>query len=650
MFAWDNKYRFIFSNLGASDKVGVNDVGIGVFKKKPYIGLTKEILQNSTDAPNRELPDGTPVKVRFELVYIDRDDIPDVEHLNSVIHKCYEYYPNGDDGVKLKAIQDAADKYLGQSGKVPVLKISDYNTTGLCGVLTEKGSKWSGLVRERSATNKTGGSSGSFGVGKFAPFTFSSLRTVFYSTKTVDNEIAFQGKALLTSFKEDGVLKNNIGLFADTVSENYDAVLSSDQIAPVFRREEVGTDIFVLGFEKDTDWMEQSAISVIEYFFYSIYKGNLEVTVAEGDKVITITQSNLGEKIAFFEKYCAEYMKDDVTFQYTAPIYWKLLGGTHKVIKERFKYDGKDMGEYELYLLTGDDVAEKKVLEMREAGMKIREDSAFRIPMNFTGIFIATGVGAISLQPEDNISSFLRKCENQAHDDWAADEYREKKEMAKGIINKIHAIILEAVKKEMPDFGKDSVDAFGLSEFLQTDESDDNKQEEQAFADFRPLSFEIQSVKTGKHRRQADISMKKNGGVKHKEKEKEQKEKKEREKKENEKKKKTNNKQGNGTGKVSEVFISNVKTPFDNTSEEYKVSFTSDESASALMLSIKIGSDDDNLAHAEISKATVAGKNCPIKNGMIDIGAVSKGERKTIVIKLSEGGRKTLEVRAYAES
>ena len=650
MFAWDDKYRLIFSDLGASDKVGVNDVGIGVFKKKPYIGLTKEILQNSTDAPNRNLPEGTPVRVCFELIYIDRDDIPDVERLNSVIHKCYEYYPNGDDGVKLKAIQDAADKYLGQSGKVPVLKISDFNTTGLCGVQTEKGSKWSGLVRERSATNKTGGSSGSFGVGKFAPFTFSSLRTVFYSTKTVDNEIAFQGKALLTSFKEDGVLKNNIGLFADTTSENYDAVLSGDQIAPVFRREEVGTDIFVLGFEKDADWMEQSAISVIEYFFYSIYKGNLEVTVAEGDKVITITQSNLGEKIAFFEKYCTEYMKDDVTFQYTAPIYWKLLCGTHKVIKERFKYDGKDMGEYELYLLTGDDVAEKKVLEMREAGMKIREDSAFRIPVNFTGIFIATGVGAISLQPEDNISSFLRKCENQAHDDWAADEYREKKEMAKGIINKIHAIILEAVKKEMPDFGKDSVDAFGLSEFLQTDESDDNKQEEQAFADFRPLSFEIQSVKTGKHRRQADISMKKNGGVKQKDKEKEQKEKKEREKKENDKKKKTNNKQGNGTGKVSEVFISNVKTPFDNTSEEYKVSFTSDESASALMLSIKIGSDDDNLAHAEISKATDAGKNCPIKNGMIDIGAVSEGERKTIVIKLSEGGRKTLEVRAYAES
>ena len=648
MFTWKEKYRFIFSDLGASDKVGVNDVGIGVFKKKPYIGLTKEILQNSTDAPDRTLPEGTPVRVRFELIYIDRDDIPDVEKLNSVIHKCYEYYPNGDDGVKLKTIQDAADRYLAQPGKVPVLKISDYNTTGLCGVLTEKGSKWSGLVRERSATNKTGGSSGSFGVGKFAPFTFSTFRTVFYSTKTVDNESAFQGKALLTTFKEEGILKNNIGLFADTTSENYDAVLNLDDIAPVFCRNEVGTDIFVLGFEKDPDWMEQTAISVIEYFFYSIFKGNLEVTVAEGDKAITITQGNLGEMITFFEKYCAEHMKDDVTFQYTAPIYWKLLCGPHKVIKEHFRYDGKDMGEYELYLFTGDDVTEKKVIEMREAGMKIREDSAFRIPMNFTGIFIATGADSESLEPEDNISSFLRKCENQAHDDWAADEYREEKKKAKGIINKIHAIILEAVKKEMPDFGKDSVDAFGLSEFLQTDEADDDKQEEQAFADFHPLSFEIKSVKTGKHRRQADISMKKNGGSKHKKPEERKPPKKENDTQES--KKTRNNKHGNGTGKALEVFISKVKTPFDSATGEYQVSFTADEASEDLMLGIKIGSDDDILERAEITTATVEGKKAPIKNGMIAIGTVAKGERKTLIIKLSEVGRKTLEVRAYAKS
>lgn len=61
----------------------------------------------------------------------------------------------------------------------------------------------------------------------------------------------------------------------------------------------------------------------------------------------------------------------------------------------------------------------------------------------------------------------------------------------------------------MPDFGDESVDAFGLSEFLPNEEADDDQKEEKAFSDFRPLTFEIQSVKTGRKRRQADISMKK---------------------------------------------------------------------------------------------------------------------------------------------
>ena len=336
-------------------------------------------------------------------------------------------------------------------------------------------------------------------------------------------------------------------------------------------------------------------------------------------------------------------MKDDVTFQFTAPLYWKLLNSHHKVIKEQFTYNGKKMGNYELYLLTGDDITEKKVLEMRQAGMKIREDCNFRVPINFTGIFIATGEGAVSDQPKDNIRSYLRKCENQAHDDWAADEYREDKDNAKGIINKIHSIILDAVKNEMPDFGKDSVDAFGLSEFLPNEESDDDKKEEKAFSDFRPLSFEIQSVKTGKHRRQADISMKKNGGAKRKKKE-------DKKEKDDDNKKQRNNKHGTGTGKAAEVFISKVKTPYDSTAGDYKVTFISDEATEGLMLGIKIGSDDDNMASAEISKATLDGKTLRIKNGMVEVGNVAKGEKKTLRVKLTEAGRKTLEVRAYAES
>lgn len=79
------------------------------------------------------------------------------------------------------------------------------------------------------------------------------------------------------------------------------------------------------------------------------------------------------------------------------------------------------------------------------------------------------------------------------------------------------------------------------------------------------------------------------------------------------------------------------------------MSFVSDETVEDLMLGIKIGSDDDNLSRAEIESATLNGNVLVIKSGMIEIGAVSKGEKKILRIKLLEAGRKTLEVRAYAK-
>ena len=645
MFNWDEKYQWVFSDLGAADMVGVNEAGIGIFKRQPYKGLAKEILQNVTDAKDERLGDDIPARAKFELIYVDRDEIPGYKRLDDVIHKCYEFYPNGDDGEKLRRYKEASERYLQNPGKVPVLKISDENTKGLLGVHEEKDSNWTGLVRERSATNKSNGASGSFGVGKFAPYNFSELRTVLYSTKTRDGEIAFQGKSILTTFKEKGIKKHNIGLFANINSSNYDAVFDINDIAPVFRREKVGTDIYVIGFEKsdDEDWVDQAAISVIEYFFYSIYKGFLEIEICDGDKKVEINKANLDKRIKYYDDFCKENMGDDTTFNFTAPSYWQVINNDKcKYSKEMFRFDGKDMGSYELYLLAGDEVTDKKVLEMREAGMKIREDTSFRVQMNFNAIFIATGEGASSLAPDDNISSFLRKCENQAHDDWAADEYKEKKEKARGIINRVHAIILEAVKNEMPDYGDEAVDAFGLSEYLPNQEEDDDPKEEKAFKDFTPLSFEIQSVKSGKRRRNADISMKKNAGAKSRKK-RENKEEQER------KHKKTDNKKGNGLNKASEVSIKNIKTPFDSVSRNYTVSFIPEETAENVMLEIKLGSDDDNMTRAEISSASINGKTLSIKNGMIEVGEVTKDEKIIVKVLLADSSRKTMEVRAYAE-
>lgn len=113
--------------------------------------------------------------------------------------------------------------------------------------------------------------------------------------------------------------------------------------------------------------------------------------------------------------------------------------------------------------------------------------------------------------------------------------------------------------------------------------------------------------------------------------------------------KKPDNHRGTGLNKVSEVYISNIKTPYDTERGEYQVSFVSDEAVDNLMIAAKISSDDNNLAKAEISKATRNGKALTIKNGMVELGAVNEGDKIILRMKIAERVRKTLEVRGYAK-
>lgn len=646
MYQWSDQYQWYFSKAGIGDSVGINDTGIGMFKRQPYKGLIKEVLQNAIDAKDPNLINQEPVKVEFKLVYVDVLEIPGYEKLRDVIHRCHQYYPNADDGEKLEILDKAAEKYLEFPAIVPVLKISDYNTTGLTGVHAKKGTNWTGLVRERGATNKSNAASGANGVGKFAPFNFSSLRTVLYNTQTIDGETAFQGKTILTTFEdENGQIMQNVGLFAEKNGDSFDPIFDEKVLPDVFQRTENGTDVFVLGFKKDDDWIEQSVLSVLENFFYAIYKGNLEVEIS-GEKVSKkINKNNLADLIAEYNAYYQNSVKEDEDkFEFTAPMYWEALNNPkHQVIKKPFIYKRKNMGDYELYLLTGSELNEKRALEMRQAGMKIKEDLGFRIPLNFIAIFIATGEGAESERPEDNISSFLRKCEPQAHDDWAADVYEQEKDDARKVIKQIHTIILDAVREKLPKISDEEIDAFGLNKFLPNIENDAGEYEEQAFSDYKPLSVDL-VVKKGKVKRVPDISMKKkNGGSKTKRKRKEptipQKE-------------PTNPNPNNQQhkSKVVGVVLDQVKTPYDARQKRYCICFQPKEKCKNLHVTIRFGNDDDaKKASAEIAGALMDQQELEVKDDVITVGACNKNEKKILTVSLKEKRRRALEVLAYDE-
>ena len=90
---------------------------------------------------------------------------------------------------------------LGQP-KIPVLQVADYNTTGLIGPCINGKPYFALLKAPRQSVHARDHSIGTFGIGKFAPFVVSRLRTVFFSTIWADEHDwhhYVQAKAVLMS-------------------------------------------------------------------------------------------------------------------------------------------------------------------------------------------------------------------------------------------------------------------------------------------------------------------------------------------------------------------------------------------------------------------------------------------------------------------
>lgn len=176
-------------NYGGEER-GLNNAGIETFSGRKIESLAREIIQNSLDARKDYK---RPVKVSFDLIQTRNSDIPQISEYKTIFSRCYDYWEKNE---KAKAFFTTALKML-QQEQIPVLKISDYNTTGLTGAQLDRGGHFHSLIKSVGVSNKQGGKGGSFGIGKNAPFATSAFRTVYYSTYDIDQVTAVQGVAKL---------------------------------------------------------------------------------------------------------------------------------------------------------------------------------------------------------------------------------------------------------------------------------------------------------------------------------------------------------------------------------------------------------------------------------------------------------------------
>ena len=142
------------------------------------------------------------------------------------------------------------------------------------GTLGLIGRSWDALVFQEGSVQKSGAApGGSNGVGKNAVLNVSDLRTVFYSTRYIQRREGrvekLQGKATLMDHpnpQDKSESLQHVGFYSMPHGE---PVLTT-QIPDFFRLDDVGTGVFIMGFNpRSNDWTREVTAAVIENFFHA---------------------------------------------------------------------------------------------------------------------------------------------------------------------------------------------------------------------------------------------------------------------------------------------------------------------------------------------------------------------------------------------
>ncbi|HVV72601.1 MAG TPA: hypothetical protein VHI52_14065, partial [Verrucomicrobiae bacterium] len=101
----------------------------------------RELGQNSLDA--RQDPK-KPVVLEFELLEMSRESIPDIDYLQDTFVRCARFWSHAKKSVEFFK---NAEK-LAKAKQITVLRVGDYNTTGVRGSDKDKEKNWYNLQRQ----------------------------------------------------------------------------------------------------------------------------------------------------------------------------------------------------------------------------------------------------------------------------------------------------------------------------------------------------------------------------------------------------------------------------------------------------------------------------------------------------------------------
>ena len=265
--------------LESGSAVGWEDSSSKHFRDTPINNLGREIIQNSLDAADPEMDF---VKVSFKLDKVPVNEIPGIEKLKELLNNGIRD-KNLYVAPKYYASMDRAKKLLKQP-TINIMIISEIGTIGMEGPCTPKFPFYKYMKSD--GTGQKGNindAKGSHGLGKGAAVVCSNLNTIFCSTrfeKENQQQSLCMGRALFSSFLVD--VNDEAGpSFSGKCywGNNFNPIEITSELPDWLQRSGVGTNVIILGFNGDSDWITQLISSTCQTYFTAIKRGLLEVKI-----------------------------------------------------------------------------------------------------------------------------------------------------------------------------------------------------------------------------------------------------------------------------------------------------------------------------------------------------------------------------------
>ncbi len=449
--------KWFFPSRGFGATEGFSNPGLEMFKGEPIRAMAREVCQNSLDAKKSN---NEPLRVEFERLSVRTADFPGIIEMQKTLIKCQEFWGNQGDEKTKQFVKSALDTI--SENKLSVLRISDYNTTGLKGAFENNNiTPWKSLVQGDAFSVKSNDTAaGSFGIGKAAPFVVSKLQTVFYRTFDETGVKAAQGVTHLVSFEDTDVkfgedpIRRSTGYYGE--GERNNALSAIPQLDIINVRTEHGTDLFIPGFNstlgKSNNWKDEIIVEILNNFLYSICSGMMEVMV---DNILISKNTILGHINRLMPKTKHAYS------------FYEAITSDECVCEEKQFHK---MGTLKLRVLYSHD-SNKKVLVVRNSGMKITD-----IPRLPKGIPF---VGFLELRGE-KLNQFFRKMENPQHNKWEPKRHTNP-DLAKKLKEEVEEWVRNFISEKIKEISGEEMDIDVSNYFFNTEkdsyQSNDEKVE-----------------------------------------------------------------------------------------------------------------------------------------------------------------------------